>query len=190
MGLPGVYDIFNERWCKQTCWIYSDPHFDDEDLAEGMHGVRPSTEDHIKILNSYIGRKDTLICLGDVGNIEAMKKVRGYKVLICGNHDAGKTNYAEVFNEIYTGTLAIGEKIILSHEPLQGITWALNIHGHVHDKKAKNDLYHFNVCSDVIGYKPINLNQFLKTGPMAKIPSIHRITIDKATKRKNKQKGE
>lgn len=46
-----------------------------------------------------------------------------------------------------------------------------------------------NVCSDVIGYKPVNLNQFLKTGPSAKIQSIHRITIDKATKRKHKREG-
>lgn len=189
MALPGIYDIFNERWCKQTVWIYSDPHFGDEDLEKGIRGGRPSTEEHIKMINACVGRKDTLICLGDVGDIEAMKKVRGYKVLICGNHDAGKTNYEEVFDEIYTGALIIGEKIILSHEPLAGITWALNIHGHDHSGRLHKDIYHLNVCSDVIGYKPVNLNQFLKSGPTSKVQTIHRATIDKATERKKKRGG-
>ena len=81
----------------------------------------------------------------------------------------------------------IGEKIVLSHEPID-IPFALNIHGHVHDKRAKTDKRHLNVCSDVINYTPINFNQLMKSGPTAKIDTIHRVTIDKATKKK-KQRG-
>lgn len=185
MSLPGVYKIFNDRWCKQTVWIYSDTHFSDEDLEEGICG-RPSDAEHVAMINSCVGRKDTLIHLGDVGNLDVMRQVRGYKILIMGNHDAGKTNYEEVFDEIYSGPLMIGEKLILSHEPIPNLTWAMNLHGHVHAKKP-NDKYHFNVCSDAIGYKPINLNQLLKNGVSAKIPSIHRIVIDKATKKARKK---
>ena len=186
MALPGVYPIF-QHWAQQTVWIYSDPHFGDKALAAGVPD-RPSDEEQIRILNSCVGRKDTLIVLGDVGDIEAMRKVRGYKVLICGNHDIGHTAYAEVFNEIYTGALIIGEKLVLSHEPVD-IPWLFNLHGHVHDRKHKNDDNHFNCCSDYIGYKPINFNQFLKSGPTARIKPIHRITIDKATVRKRKKGG-
>lgn len=185
MALPGVYKIFNERWCNQTVWIISDTHFGDEDLRAGKPN-RPSDEELVRMINSKVGRKDTLICLGDVGDIEFAKQLRGYKVLICGNHDAGKTNYEEVFDEVYTGALMIGEKLLLSHEPVD-VPWAFNIHGHDHvGKKRKN---HLNVCADVCGYTPVNLNQFLKSGPTSKVVTIHRETIDAATVRKAKRGG-
>ncbi len=184
MALPGIYDTF-QRWANQTVWIYSDPHFGDKELADGVKN-RPSDEEHIKMINSCVGRKDTLICLGDVGDIEAMKKVRGYKILIMGNHDSGKTNYTEVFDEVYEGALIIGEKLILSHEPVD-IPWLFNIHGHDHAGKPRKN--HLNVCSDVIGYKPVNFNKFLKEGHMSKVETIHRQTIDKATDRKKKRGG-
>lgn len=184
MALPGVYKTF-QHWCNQTVWIYSDTHFGDEELAAGTPG-RPTDEEHVKLINSKVGRKDTLILLGDVGDVEWVRKLKGYKILICGNHDAGVTNYEPYFDEVYEGALVIGEKLILSHEPVD-IPWALNIHGHVHDKRHKNDKTHFNVCSDTIGYTPINLNKFLKEGPTSKILSLHRQTIDTATTRKRKR---
>ena len=183
--IPGLYDIFN-HWCNQTVWLYSDPHFGDKELAAGVVN-RPTDEEQIRLINSKVGKKDTLIILGDVGDIECAKKLKGYKILIAGNHDAGLTNYKDVFNEVYGGALFIGEKIVLSHEPIN-IPFALNIHGHVHDKRAKTDKQHINVCSDVINYTPINFNQLMKSGPTSKIETIHRTTIDKATKKK-KQRG-
>ena len=183
--IPGLYDIFN-HWCNQTVWLYSDPHFGDKELAAGVIN-RPTDEEQIRLINSKVGKKDTLIILGDVGDIECAKKLKGYKILIAGNHDAGLTNYKDVFNEVYGGALFIGEKIVLSHEPIN-IPFALNIHGHVHDKRVKTDKQHINVCSDVINYTPINFNQLMKSGPTSKIETIHRTTIDKATKKK-KQRG-
>lgn len=94
----------------------------------------------------------------------------------------------QLFDEVYEGPLVIGEKLILSHEPVD-VPWAFNLHGHIHDPKHKNDKYHFNVCADVIGYVPINMNQWMKSGAMAHIETIHRDTIDKATKRKKKRGG-
>ena len=188
MALSGVYEIFNERWCKQTVWLYSDPHFGDEDLRAGMPN-RPSDEEMVKMINACVGRKDTIIFLGDIGDIEYAHKIRGYKVLICGNHDVGHTVYNEAFDEVYSGPLMIGEKLLLSHEPVD-IPWAFNIHGHIHDPKHKNDEHHFNVCSDAIGYKPINMNQLMaKSGILSKTESIHRQTIDQENKRKKKRRG-
>jgi calcineurin-like phosphoesterase family protein len=180
--LPGIYDAF-QRWGTQTVWIYSDPHFGDKDLAEGVKN-RPSDEEQIQMINSCVGRKDTLIILGDIGDIECVKKLRGYKVLIMGNHDAGKSNYTGVFNEVYEGALMVGEKLILSHEPVE-LPWAFNIHGHDHAGCQRP--FHLNVCSDAIGYKPVNLNQFLKSGALSRIQTIHRSTIDRATQRKKKR---
>lgn len=184
MAIPGLYKIFN-HWCNQTVWIYSDTHFDDEELAAGIPN-RPTSEEQVRLINSCVGRKDTLILLGDVGNVEWVKKIRGYKVLICGNHDVGHTIYEEVFDEVYSGPLMISEKIILSHEPVD-VPWAFNFHGHDHAGAYRPN--HKNCCADVVGYKPINLNSFMKTGPAAKVPSVHRITIDVATKRSKKRKG-
>lgn len=240
MALPGVYKIFNDRWCNQTVWIYSDPHFGDKELAAGMPN-RPSDQEQIKMINSKVGRNDTLIILGDVGDIECVKQLRGYKVLVCGNHDSGGTTYERqrsewlfdqkeyseeevkeivrkqcpeckitvtecvtfinaaswvvtadnhLFDEVYTGPLMIGEKILLSHEPVS-IPFALNIHGHDHSGWNHKDWAHLNVCSDVIGYTPINLNQILKNGATSHVQSIHRQTINDATKnaKKREKKG-
>ena len=244
MALPGVYKIFNDRWCKQTVWIYSDPHFGDKELAAGFPN-RPSDQEQIKMINSKVGRNDTLIILGDVGDIECVKQLRGYKVLICGNHEGGGTNYErqrsewqfdqtdynkqqaieavekqcpnckitvtegfafrnadkiskiwvviadnQLFDEVYTGPLMIGEKLFLSHEPVD-IPFVLNIHGHNHSGWESNSWAHLNVCADVISYTPINLNQVLKGGIAAHVQSIHRQTINDATKRakKREEKG-
>ena len=185
MALPGVYKIFNDRWCNQTVWIISDTHFGDEDLRAGMPN-RPSDEELVRRINAKVGRKDTLIVLGDVGDIEFAKKLRGYKVLICGNHDVGRTVYEEVFDEVYTGSLMIGEKLLLSHEPVPA-PWYMNLHGHDHAGAKRKGC--INVCLDVNGYEPINMNQLLKSGIYKDIESIHRITIDAATERKKKRGG-
>jgi hypothetical protein len=94
-----------------------------------------------------------------------------------------------LFDEVYEGALMIGEKIILSHEPIVNCPpWMFNIHGHVH-AKSKNDKQHFNCCCDAIGYTPINFNQWMREGHLAHIDTIHRETIDKAIVRKRKRGG-
>lgn len=233
--LPGVYDRF-QYWCNQTVWIYSDPHFNDKEQRK-MCPYWPDDDEQVKMINSKVGRKDTLIILGDCGDLEYIKKLRGYKVLIMGNHDSGRTNYERqvitqlfskelytkeqvldlmktmypncrytinegyqlhspfefwevtadncLFDEVYEGPLFIGEKLLLSHEPID-FPFALNLHGHDHSgwvKSANTE----NFCSNVIDFTPVNLNQFLKAGPTSKINTIHRSTINEATKRKHRR---
>lgn len=236
MAIAGLYKIFDHWHAQGTMWIYSDPHFNDPDLKKGIE--RPSADELVQKINSKVGRKDTIVILGDICDIEYVKKIRGYKVLIMGNHDSGRTNYERqkwtkvfdkeqyqkdeallemqrlypgcrysisegyqfhapfeywcvvadncLFDEVYEGPVMIAEKLILSHEPID-VPWAFNIHGHDHaGKKRKN---HLNVCSDVIGHTPVNMNQFMKSGALARIETIHRDTIDKATERKRKRGG-
>lgn len=183
--ISGLYKCFDHWHREGTVWLYSDPHFNtDEDLHIPFPN-RPSAEDQIKMINSKVGRNDHLIILGDIGDIECAKKLRGHKVLIKGNHDSGLSNYKDVFEEVYGGPLMIGEKIILSHEPLD-IDWAFNIHGHTHllTKVRKG---HLCVCSDVINYTPINLNQFVKSGRLSEVTTLHRSTIDTAIMKKQQR---
>lgn len=187
MNLPGVYDMFNKSWENyQTIYIISDTHFGDNDLKKAFPN-RPSDDELVKLINSKVGKKDLLIHLGDVGDLEYMKKIRGHKILIAGNHESGLEKYKEVFEQVFSGALIIGEKLLLSHEPIDA-KWIFNLHGHNHTG-AKTDKYHLNVCADVIGYTPINFNQFLKSGATSKIQTIHRKTIDFATERKRKRGG-
>ena len=94
MKLPGVYPYFHwmEEDKYQTCWITSDTHFGDEELRAGIP-ARPSDEEIFRRLKSKVGKNDVLIHLGDVGNLDYIKKLKGYKILIMGNHDTGRTKY-------------------------------------------------------------------------------------------------
>jgi calcineurin-like phosphoesterase family protein len=236
MAIAGLYKIFDHWHAQGTMWIYSDPHFNDPDLKKGIE--RPSADELVQKINSKVGRKDTIVILGDICDIEYVKKIRGYKVLIMGNHDSGRTNYERqwwkewfdkdkfqkeeallemqkmypgcrytideeysfhspfeswvitadnmLFDEVYEGPVMIAEKLILSHEPVD-VPWAFNIHGHDHAGHERKN--HLNVCADVIGYVPVNMNQFMKSGAMAHVDTIHRDTIDKATERKRKRGG-
>ena len=185
--IEGLYPLFNHWHQEGTVWLYSDPHFNqDKDLKIAFpHG--PTALEQIKLINNKVGKKDHLILLGDIGDIECAAALRGHKVLIMGNHDKGLNNYTSIFEEIYDGPLIISSKIILSHEPLD-INWAFNIHGHTLSL-IKQKTGHLCVCSDVINYTPINFNQFIKSGRLKEITTLHRITIDKATSKKQKREG-
>lgn len=237
--IEGLYPPFQRWGASGTTWIISDTHFDDPDLIHA-YVDRPSAEEQVKRINAKCGRADTLIILGDVGDISYVRQLRAkYKILVMGNHDSGASNYKRqifkqkfykglfqkhealdemkrlypdcaysisdsydfldnvpcwevsadnrLFDEVYTGVLVIGEKLMLSHEPIKGCDWCMNIHGHDHSRSHKNDIYHFNVNTDVIGYEPINFNKFMKEGHLAPIVSIHRDTIDNATARAKKR---
>ena len=186
MALPGLYDCFQHWGEKNAVWVISDTHFGDKDIQKAFPN-RPSDEELIKNINQKVGKTGTLLLLGDVGDIECARRLKGYKVLIAGNHESGLEKYKEVFDETYSGALIIGEKLLLSHEPINA-KWIFNLHGHNHSG-AKIDKYHLNVCADVIGYTPINLNQFLKSGALSKIQTIRRTVIDKATKNRKKRGG-
>lgn len=84
------------------------------------------------------------------------------------------------------GPVFIAEKILLSHEPVYGLEWCLNIHGHDHNgvELYKEGCNHINLASNVCGYTPLNLGKIIKNGVLSNIPSIHRITIDGAMMRK------
>ena len=187
--IAGLYDKFKHWSEKGSIYIISDTHFDDAD-CQLMDKNWISPKEHIEILKKYAHKNDTLIILGDIGNPTYLKNIKSYKVLIKGNHDTGSSNYTEYFDEIYEGPLFISEKILLSHEPINGLDFCLNIHGHNHNGKIQEDIYHLNVASNVCNYIPISLSIIIKQGYLANIQTIHREIIDKATDNKKRNKHE
>lgn len=228
--LPGVYNIFNNIFKNKAVFCISDTHFGDKDIQKA-YPDRPSDDELVKNINSKVGKNGILLLLGDCGDPTMCAKLRGYKVLVMGNHDAGRSNYErriftydfpkdhytkssalasmkqifpncrysineyapfeyweiiadnKLFDLVFTGPLILGEKLILSHEPLD-IDWAFNIHGHCHQGPVRRDANHLNVCSDVINCSPVNLNQLMKNGLTSKVCSVHRQSIGAATKNK------
>lgn len=184
-----LYEPF-QHWAENgTVWLFSDPHFDDEQIAGAMQN-RPNSHEIVNILNKRVGGCDTLICLGDVGNCDWMKQIRpkAHKVLIMGNHDdKGRAYYLNYFDEVYDGPVIITKNVILSHEPMLQFDFMFNIHGHVHRPHYKNAANELNICIDALDkVEPINLNKMFKRGGFSTLvkKNIHRATIDKAIKRK------
>ena len=99
-----LYKHFEHWYHGGTIWLYSDPHFGDPD--NGTHWW-PTDYEQVGMINKGLGRNDTIIFLGDIGDVEYIKKIKGYKVLIMGNHDKGASNYLKKYRaEVLTkGTL-------------------------------------------------------------------------------------
>lgn len=179
-----LYDKFKPWSEKGSVYLISDTHFDDPDcLAMDPHWISP--EEHIWMINQMVHSNDTLIHLGDVGDPEYIRLIKGYKVLLLGNHDQSASKFRDYFNEIYEGPLFIAEKILLSHEPVS-LPFALNIHGHDHSgaDRDTDECKHINLAANVCGYKPVSLGKIIKDGALSGIVGIHRQTIDRANAKK------
>ena len=163
-----LYPIFQHWSEKGSVYLLSDTHFADSD-CKLMDPDWISPEEQVSIINGLVKKNDTFICLGDVGSREFAAQIKaGHKVLILGNHDR--------------------KKDYISHEPVSGLPWCLNIHGHDHSgiEDYADGCEHLNLAANVCGYTPVSLGKLIKDGILAGIDSIHRITIDKATARKDK----
>lgn len=192
-----LYDCFKHWYHGGSIYLYSDTHFNDEEMKK-IRNDYIGDEEQVKAINKVVHKNDTIIFLGDIGDTTFIKKINGYKVLILGNHDKGASNYKRamvvvdsevkemdnhLFDEVYEGPLMISDKILLSHEPLD-FKYALNIHGHDHSGWSGIDEMHYNVCAELIYYTPVSLKFIVESGLTKNIPNIHRDTINRATKKK------
>ena len=236
--IPTLYEKFKPWSEKGSVYIISDTHFDDSD-CKLMSKTWPSADEQLEKIKKVVHKNDTLIHLGDVGNLSYTKRIKAYKVLIMGNHDTGRSNFErkiitkrfskdlytrenalnkmkedypdceysvseeydfhspfeswvisadnKLFDEVYEGPLCISEKIILSHEPIN-LPYFVNIHGHDHAGKFR-DGNNLNVATNVCNYTPINLKNEIKNGLLANVPSIHRMTIDNASRNPLHKRG-
>lgn len=110
--INNLYDKFKNWSCidgvhNNAIYFIGDPHFSDLDSYKYFRFPELFTADcnvvetietldkmQIDSINKVCTKNDCLVILGDVGNIDCVKKLRaGYKILIMGNHDAGASNY-------------------------------------------------------------------------------------------------
>ena len=219
-----LYEPF-KKWSERgSVYIMSDPHFLDAEsfefrkaqgkLPKEVNSIGALADYQVKEINKVCHRNDTLICLGDVGDIEYVRKLRaGHKVLILGNHDRGVAHYKRIkevketiagetgavlkretisdnhlFDEVYSGPLMISDKILLSHEPIIPCPdYIVNLCGHVHANRHKFKIkkhQYYNFCVEAIDYKPISLADLIKNGLLSKVKDIHEVTVAGATERK------
>ncbi len=183
--IPTLYKTF-QHWSETgSVYILSDLHFADDDCKQ-MDPEWIEPEEQVKRINDMVMKLDTFVCLGDVGNAKYLADIKARKkILLLGNHD-NRADYKDYFQEIYTGPLFIADKILLSHEPVHGLPWCLNIHGHDHNQVEPyaDGCKYLNLAANVCGYRPINLGKLIKGGILADITSIRRMTIDRAIARK------
>ena len=75
-----LYEIFDKVWNKGgEIYFYSDPHFNDTDMVH-LRNNHIGDEEQVACINKVVGKKDTIGFLGDIGDTDFIKKVRGYKV--------------------------------------------------------------------------------------------------------------
>lgn len=238
--IKSLYPIFQKWSATGSVYIISDTHFDDPD-CKLMDPDWITPQEHMDIIKAEVRRPDTLIHLGDIGQISYLSELKCYKVLIAGNHDKNLSSYKRtikkevydadkisskelrtkllkenpfctvdlyesfefhapfhrwiaqidnhLFDEVYIGPLFIADRLILSHEPIQGLEdFAMNIHGHDHASTFRHN--HVNLASNVYHFRVFNLGASIKGGLLSQVNNIHRITIDNATEKNKHLKGD
>lgn len=156
-------------------FLTSDTHFFHKNIIEycdrpfrtldGHADVNVMHEVLIKNWNTLVDDGDTVYHLGDfgLGPKAAMQcileQLNGYKVLVLGNHDRSRTSMlAAGFDEVYTKPIFFGG-LALSHAPLvRTASWAINLHGHVHERWKFKDNAWVNVGVDQWDFRPITLD--------------------------------
>jgi calcineurin-like phosphoesterase family protein len=183
--IASLYEPYRQWSDGGSVYMLADTHFEDSD-CKLMDPDWITPEEQLAMINAVVHRNDTFIHLGDVGNGEYVAGIKAKKkILLLGNHDR-RSDYTGLFDEIYTGPLFISDRILLSHEPVNGLTWCLNIHGHDHNGSEQygEGCKHLNLAANVCGYRPVSLGRIIKEGILADIDGIHRETIDRAINRK------
>lgn len=167
-------------------WISTDWHFY-KNKDNTKFKVNPNID---KILNNYkkcVKSNDTFIFLGDlydartifdmklVPKIFDIKKLKGHKIMIKGNHDVNTTQfYLDLgFDEVYEKTYNIGN-IVFSHEPVEVNSDKINIHGHIHFSETywgMEATNHLDAYIEHYNFKPVKINDIIN-----EYRNTHRIT--------------
>ena len=159
--------------------IASDLHLGHSNIVKFREGFSSADEHHelmFENLASNIQKRDSLILLGDIAfskfwleKIKSIKCVK--KTLVCGNHDTENGIKMRDLVDVYDDVQALFAKrnIWFSHCPIhphqfRGKTH--NIHGHLHDKLVRTELFdrddrYINACVEHTNYKPISFSELL-----------------------------
>jgi calcineurin-like phosphoesterase family protein len=148
-------------------WLMSDLHLGHNSICKYRKTFSSAEEHHNTLfenLASTVGKKDSLILLGDVAfTSEWNAKIKtiscAHKMLIMGNHDRDKVSILELAdtydNKVYS--LLSKKNFWLSHAPIhpdeirnrRGV-----LHGHTHQYCVSDGRY-VNLSVEQTDYKPI-----------------------------------
>ena len=128
--------------------------------------------------NVNVDPSDTIIIVGDIGHycprtVEVLQNLTGIKILVKGNHDLlwGRNLYdLGIFAGVHDYINLNG--IHIQHIPDESVNHSsYYIHGHHHRydmpgmynalKAYYRDTYRLNCCTDLIGNKPVTLQELI-----------------------------
>jgi len=169
-------------------FLVSDTHFGHAGVCKFLRDdgekLRPWTdpdemdEEMVKRWNETVRPNDKVYHLGDVvinrKALSTLRRLKGDKVLIRGNHDIFKLeDYTQYFRDIRG--YHIMNNHILSHIPVHTDSkgrFAGNIHGHTHSNRVKKmhgevktkhiDPWYHCVCVEQTDFRPILFEDVLK----------------------------
>jgi calcineurin-like phosphoesterase family protein len=157
-------------------YIIGDTHFNHDKVIDyenrPFKNIKEMNKKLIKNWNKTISNKDIVYHLGDFawGNKREVKKIvgklKGYKVLIKGNHDRQYDNgwwHNVGFDDVIHGGIILDNFYLLSHEPMyiNSNMPYVNIHGHMHSNRMEGKSY-YNVSVELNDYKPVSF-EYIKS---------------------------
>ncbi|AZN39772.1 metallophosphoesterase [Paenibacillus albus] len=157
----------------QKVFFISDHHFGHKHIIDfesrPFAAVDEMNEKMIESWNAVVGKQDKVFHLGDFSFLNQEKtkaivsRLNGYKILILGNHDRGRTRawWLEAgFDEVSEHPIIYKDFFFLSHEPMYMNKHMpyVNVHGHIHSQKYAGSSY-FNVSVEHWDYTPITFEQ-------------------------------
>ena len=154
--------------------ITSDLHLGHKRIHHFREGFQSADCHHEFVFENLamnIQKRDSLILLGDIAFdkywLEQIKSIKcAKKTLICGNHDTENgikmRDLVDVYDEIHS--LYAKRNVWFSHCPIHPHQFRgkiLNIHGHLHDKLVRTELFdkdtrYRNACVEHTNFKPIS----------------------------------
>lgn len=160
----------------QKVFMISDHHFGHKNIIDfesrPFSNVEEMTAVMVERWNSVVGKDDRVFHLGDFSLLnkektrEIVSNLNGYKFLVMGNHDRGRTRAWWLdagFDEVSEYPVVYSGFYFLSHEPMymnKHMPYA-NIHGHIHGQKYEGHQY-VNVSVEHWDFTPVSFDQIKK----------------------------
>lgn len=156
-----------------SIFFIADTHFKEDQIR--LYESRPfdsadqMDEEIIKRWNKTVQEEDSVYVLGDFGGDQAessiLKRLKGRKYLVKGNHDTYSNEYYRNagFQEVYDHPIILDGFWILSHEPVyvnKHMPYA-NLFGHVHNSPIIRTYssQHYCVSVERIQYTPVKFEE-------------------------------
>lgn len=165
-------------------WLIADLHFGHNNIIKYCNRPFKDVDEMDNAIvnnwNSVVNDKDLVYVLGDVSfygkekTKELISRLKGYKLLVIGNHDRRKTKtwWHDVgFNFVFDEPIEV-YGYVLSHEPFVEKEHLYNdlnnIHAHLHndEHRYKTGELHKNkykcVSAELFDYTPIEFDKLVK----------------------------